>query len=969
MSRRFTTLAVVVVACTVGCFALDRVASLAPGSVVGRATRPDVDGSPGAGFVRVSGVGSNLVRVGDAEGVFVVGDLGPGRLDLRLVDDVDGDGWPDRGRDVSVFVANDLGSALGAVDVGALALGGTFGLRGTSAPVVDDSRVVRIYALRGRCAVGTGDASGSDLGDGACDDNVLSRFEHGVDGEAAADDTGAWQLTRLVAGRIELVAVLYEKNADGSLGAVVDVAGPFAVNGTATDLNDPPRDANVTIAFDEVLPPPVDVQLSLSRPVAAAAFAVVSDVGTALPGCDSARDAVDGIAGTFIVEIAAGASGAVASVPVGAHTVLVCDGDTRGVASSFVAVPTASTTLWPIVMLDIDACPFDPADPDPATRDCDRDDVDGIPLATFEALRGACARECFPDASQPFDSLGAALGARTCTVDDVVYDCDDDSDGQADVTEPVSCIGAGRGHDLDGDGLCSIVDSFPYCAANTAAACPAGDEAITPRVPVIAAGVLRGPVGAVVTIAAGDNSVAVIIASAATDNGQTLVYGEAAFVLAGIDSTPVTITPGDAVPGLVCAPVSSLPLVIGCEHGFDQLTGVGTFFDGSEVAVGGHNDDDDEGRYVAFASAAAVAGNTGGVRQVFWRDRGTGVTLLVSAIDGVAGTARSEEPAISADGLTVAFTTTGALVADDTNGTSDIYLWRVANPDVLERVSVAADGTEGDGIASTASLNADGTVAAFASSSSTISAGVTGTSTVNVFRKALVTGVVTLLSASITDGSGVGGLAPALSHDGNRIAFWSFSSAIVSSDQNGIWDIFVSDVAIGDVTRVTLNADGTERAQGNDGASTVNVPAISGDGRYVGWSSTVDTIVADDDNGSVKDVFVTEIATGRIVRASAGGIADSAPGNEARVAFSADGRFIVFTSADTAFGPVVVRDLITNTVTPILTGDVNAVGLPAISARGAYVVVGSATALDPRVPSTGIFAAFTGLAPSWWAAR
>ena len=73
-------------------FDLNRTANLETGSVVGKALRPDVDGRPGAAFVKVSGSGTNLARVGDTDGAFVVGGLPGGRLDLRLFDDVDGDG-------------------------------------------------------------------------------------------------------------------------------------------------------------------------------------------------------------------------------------------------------------------------------------------------------------------------------------------------------------------------------------------------------------------------------------------------------------------------------------------------------------------------------------------------------------------------------------------------------------------------------------------------------------------------------------------------------------------------------------------------------------------------------------------------------------------------------------------------------------------------------------------------------------
>ena len=64
----------------------------------------------------------------------------------------------------------------------------------------------------------------------------------------------------------------------------------------------------------------------------------------------------------------------------------------------------------------------------------------------------------------------------------------------------------------------------------------------------------------------------------------------------------------------------------------------------------------------------------GARRQVFWRDRLTGETLLVSAsAAGAEGNDDSFAPAISADGLTVVFESHASnLVAGDGNGVGDV---------------------------------------------------------------------------------------------------------------------------------------------------------------------------------------------------------------------------------------------------------------------------------------------------------
>jgi Tol biopolymer transport system component len=98
-----------------------------------------------------------------------------------------------------------------------------------------------------------------------------------------------------------------------------------------------------------------------------------------------------------------------------------------------------------------------------------------------------------------------------------------------------------------------------------------------------------------------------------------------------------------------------------------------------------------DGRYVAFVSSAStiVAGDTNGVSDVFVRDRIAGTTELVSlSTAGLAANGSSGQPAISADGRYVAFSSNASnLVANDTNGMEDVFVRdRVAR--MTDRVSV-----------------------------------------------------------------------------------------------------------------------------------------------------------------------------------------------------------------------------------------------------------------------------------------
>ena len=86
----------------------------------------------------------------------------------------------------------------------------------------------------------------------------------------------------------------------------------------------------------------------------------------------------------------------------------------------------------------------------------------------------------------------------------------------------------------------------------------------------------------------------------------------------------------------------------------------------------------DDGRHVAYDSDASnlVPEDTNGAADVFVHDRTTGRTRRVSvANDGGQGDRESHFGSISDDGRYVAFTSAATnLVADDTNGASDVFV-------------------------------------------------------------------------------------------------------------------------------------------------------------------------------------------------------------------------------------------------------------------------------------------------------
>jgi Tol biopolymer transport system component len=127
---------------------------------------------------------------------------------------------------------------------------------------------------------------------------------------------------------------------------------------------------------------------------------------------------------------------------------------------------------------------------------------------------------------------------------------------------------------------------------------------------------------------------------------------------------------------------------------------------------------------------------------------------------------------------------------------------------------------------------------------------------------------------------------PAVSDDGRIVAFTSSAANLVAGDTNGHPDVFVHDRAAGTTTRVSVAGTG---AQGDGAASA---PAVSGDGRYVAFTSAATNLVAGDTNGR-PDVFVHDRQTGATTREGPGGANPTLDDAGSALAYDAGGRLVV----------------------------------------------------------------------------
>ena len=203
-----------------------------------------------------------------------------------------------------------------------------------------------------------------------------------------------------------------------------------------------------------------------------------------------------------------------------------------------------------------------------------------------------------------------------------------------------------------------------------------------------------------------------------------------------------------------------------------------------------------DGRYVAFESYASnlAGGDTNGKGDIFVHDRQTGETTRVSVTsNGEQGNSTSYEASISADGRYVVFeSSANNLVSGDTNGTTDVFVHDRQTGETT-RVSVASDGGQGNGGSYSPSISADGYHAAFYSVASNLVGGDTN-DMVDVFVHDRQTGEITRVSVASNGSEGDGSsYRPSISAAGRYVAFESEASNLVSGDTNDMYDVFVHD--------------------------------------------------------------------------------------------------------------------------------------------------------------------------------
>ncbi len=218
-----------------------------------------------------------------------------------------------------------------------------------------------------------------------------------------------------------------------------------------------------------------------------------------------------------------------------------------------------------------------------------------------------------------------------------------------------------------------------------------------------------------------------------------------------------------------------------------------------------------------------------------------------------------------------------------------ILLFSSTSVTATERISLDSNSLEGNNSSIRPAISADGQLVAFSSTATNLVVGDTNNVS-DIFVHNRQTGGTERVSV------GIGGVQanaastiPSISADGRFVAFESTATNLVAGDTNSVSDIFVYDRQTGSIERVSVDNNGIE------GNATSTISSISADGQFVAFESVANNLVIGDTN-AVKDIFVRDLQHNTTKRVSVNSMGVQANSGSHTTSISENGRFIAFVS-------------------------------------------------------------------------
>jgi hypothetical protein len=342
------------------------------------------------------------------------------------------------------------------------------------------------------------------------------------------------------------------------------------------------------------------------------------------------------------------------------------------------------------------------------------------------------------------------------------------------------------------------------------------------------------------------------------------------------------------------------------------------------------------GRFVAFSSTATDLVTTdanGALSDVYVRDMDRdpaldGAITLVSANSAgeqgnlssvLSGLSGARE--ISDDGRYVVFMSLATNFDAVNNAVRQIYRKDMTSgatpptPGALVRVSVNDAGEPADQISQAPSISGAGDTVAFQSTARNLSPSSTN-GLAQVFARDLPRGQTTLESLGAAT-TGRLSTTPVLSSTGRYLAFESAGVLDPNDLDNGTLDVYLRDRVLNTTVLASRSPNAVQ------GATSFG-PSISGDGRWVAYSSIDEKVFgsdpSSDTNGITADVFIYDRDNPSVRYVSLNDAGEQATTPSFGASVSGDGHFVLFGSAAPNLVPVpassgsqlYVRNLLSN---------------------------------------------------------
>lgn len=283
-----------------------------------------------------------------------------------------------------------------------------------------------------------------------------------------------------------------------------------------------------------------------------------------------------------------------------------------------------------------------------------------------------------------------------------------------------------------------------------------------------------------------------------------------------------------------------------------------------------------DGQFVVFSTdAALVPWDTNGTDDIYLRDSGDDITVLVSSRGGTVGNDASFEPTISADGRYVAFTTWATNLTLDSNGSTLDVVVKDMQTDKVELASVTSQEKQRDRNSFFPVVSDDGSAVSFQTFARL--GRKDRDRTEDVYVRDLRKGVTR--QGSLLPGGSRDVRGPVLNGD-----LSGDGSVVVFGNANHLW---ARNVRTGETVRFHQEADAPPCQPFPMGSA--GRPVISGDGRFAAFASCATDLPGED--GQYTDVYRINLENGRIVRAHRSG-----NGNSYLPSLSRNGRFVGFGS-------------------------------------------------------------------------